>query len=64
MLTQHLIELGHRRIGFTSRPEMHESNADRFAGYHTALENAGIPFDETLVVETSTKEPQHGAKAF
>ena len=60
-LTQHLIELGHSRIGFTLYPEVHESNADRVAGYRHALADAGIPFDENLIVETSGQDPHNGA---
>ncbi|MBV7338478.1 LacI family transcriptional regulator [Chloroflexi bacterium TSY] len=63
MLTQHLIELGHTRIGFTSRPEMHETNMDRYAGYCMALADAGIPLDESLVVETDGNDPQDGKRA-
>jgi DNA-binding LacI/PurR family transcriptional regulator len=46
--TQHLIELGHRRIGFISdlldSPFNFTSSRDRFLGYRQALEAAGIPF--------------------
>ena len=49
--TRYLIELGHRRIahitGLMSIPDA----VDRRAGYCTALEDAGIPVDETLIVE-------------
>jgi len=47
--TMHLIELGHRRIGFlTGRPELRSSGM-REAGYKRALAQAGIPFDPSLV---------------
>jgi LacI family transcriptional regulator len=46
--TQHLIDLGHRRIGFISdfleTPFNFTSNRDRYTGYREALEAAGIPF--------------------
>jgi LacI family transcriptional regulator len=46
---QHLIELGHRRIGFVAgRPDL-ESAQLREAGYRRALETAGIAFDPDLV---------------
>lgn len=51
-LTQHLIEQGHQRIGFTTRPELGTTNLDRFGGYQQALYEAGIAFDPELVVET------------
>jgi LacI family transcriptional regulator len=47
--TRHLIELGHRRIGFLAgRPDL-ESARKREAGYRTALTEAGIAFDPALV---------------
>jgi LacI family transcriptional regulator len=47
--TEHLIALGHRRIGFLAgRPDL-ESARRREAGYRAALEAAGIPFDPELV---------------
>ena len=47
--TRHLIELGHRRIGFLAgRPDL-ESARRREAGYRTALVQAGIEFDSQLV---------------
>ncbi len=45
---QHLIDLGHRRIGYVSdtldNPFNFKSSSDRFQGYLKALEGAGIPF--------------------
>ena len=47
--TEHLIELGHRRIGFLAgRPDL-ESAQLRERGYRDALEAAGIAFDPDLV---------------
>jgi DNA-binding LacI/PurR family transcriptional regulator len=47
--TEHLIELGHRRIGtITGRPSLLCSQA-RVDGYRAALEHAGIPVDPALV---------------
>lgn len=51
-LMRHLLDLGHRRIGFMARPSLKLTHVDRFAAYKDALENAGISFDPTLVVET------------
>jgi len=48
LATQHLIDLGHRRIGFISdyleEPFNFTSSRDRFAGYREALQAARIPF--------------------
>jgi DNA-binding LacI/PurR family transcriptional regulator len=46
--TEHLLELGHRRIGFISdyleEPFGFASSRDRFEGYYMALEAADVPF--------------------
>jgi LacI family transcriptional regulator len=47
--TQHLIELGHRRIAHVRGREDLVSARLREQGYREALEAAGIPFDPTLV---------------
>jgi DNA-binding LacI/PurR family transcriptional regulator len=61
MLTQHLIDLGHRRIGFVTYPELYETNSDRLAGYRAGLADAGIPFDPTLMIESRSQDPGYGA---
>jgi LacI family transcriptional regulator len=48
-LMAHLIERGHRRIGFVSAPPELAIQAERLAGYRAGLEAAGIPFDNSLV---------------
>ena len=50
LLTEHLINLSHRRIGFVRRPEVYETDADRHEGYCRGLRGAGIAYDESLVV--------------
>ena len=49
--TEHLLELGHRRIGFLAGRADLESARRREAGYRFALELAGISFDPDLVQE-------------
>jgi LacI family transcriptional regulator len=50
LATQHLIGLGHRRIGFLGgRPDL-ESARLREAGYRKALAGAGIEVEESLVL--------------
>ncbi|OAN41355.1 LacI family DNA-binding transcriptional regulator [Microbacterium sp. H83] len=47
--TRHLIELGHRRIGFLAgRPDLRSAGL-RDAGYRRALADAGIPLDPALI---------------
>jgi LacI family transcriptional regulator len=45
----HLIEHGHRRIGFLSGTPASSTSLERLEGYHIALELAGIAFEESLV---------------
>jgi LacI family transcriptional regulator len=46
---KYLLELGHRRIGFIGgRPEL-ESARRRLQAYRDALEQVGLPVDETLI---------------
>ncbi|MEV0090876.1 LacI family DNA-binding transcriptional regulator [Streptomyces sp. NPDC050738] len=47
--TRHLTELGHRRIAVISGPERRLTSRARVGGYRSALEEAGIAYDEELV---------------
>lgn len=50
LATDHLIKLGHRRIGFISNARLtYTASADRLAGYRAALQAADLPFDQSLV---------------
>lgn len=49
--TQHLIDLGHRRIGLIKRQPTSALSTQRFAGYRQALTAAQLPFDPQLVIE-------------
>ncbi len=46
---EHLISLGHRKIGFIGGPEFLTSSADRMSGYLTVLKKYRIPVDESLI---------------
>jgi len=48
-VTNHLISLGHKRIGFIRGYEDQGATHERFNGYCDALKDAGIPLNETLV---------------
>jgi LacI family transcriptional regulator len=55
-----LIELGHRRIAFLAGPSTLFVARARLAGYRRGLADAGIDFDDRLVVHTSF-DPAGGA---
>lgn len=48
-LVAHLIEHGHRRIGLITGAPGVSTTEERLAGYRAALEEAGLPFDASLV---------------
>jgi LacI family transcriptional regulator len=50
LATEHLIQLGHRRIAFIAGDSDHPDATERLRGYRAALEAAGIAFDQALVV--------------
>jgi len=47
--TEHLIELGHRRIAWVGGPAGSDAARDRLYGYHAALSAAGLEADPDLV---------------
>jgi LacI family transcriptional regulator len=49
--TMHLVEAGHRRIGFINGETWIEAASERLKGYRQALSTSDIPFDATLVRE-------------
>ena len=58
-LVEHLIGLGHRRIGMIVEKDEVSTARERRQGYESALEAAGLPLDPALVVET-TPDPDGG----
>lgn len=53
--TMHLIEQGHRHIGFIKGPGVSSASSQRFAGYRQVLQNYGLPFEEECVFESDLK---------
>jgi LacI family transcriptional regulator len=50
MAAEHLLSLGHRRLGMiTNAPLAYTASQQRLEGYRRALEAAGLPFEEELV---------------
>ena len=60
--TRYLIEIGHRRIAFTTRPELTTANEAHLQGHRDAMRDARIAFDESFLIETHL-EPRSGTKA-
>lgn len=50
LATQHLIELGHRRIAYIAGPADHSDDLERMAGYRDVLRTARLSYDGSLVV--------------
>ncbi len=50
LATQHLLQLGHRRIAFIAGDSDHPDATERLRGYQAALEQAGIAYEPNLVV--------------
>jgi LacI family transcriptional regulator len=59
MATEHLISLGHKRIGFIGKPTM-TSSTDRFDGYKEALKKHRIAYDDDLVRVSETSSIEGG----
>jgi DNA-binding LacI/PurR family transcriptional regulator len=49
LATDHLIQLGHRRIGYINGPENWHTCRARLNGYQNTLANHQLPFDASLV---------------
>jgi LacI family transcriptional regulator len=49
--TEHLLGLGHRRIGFIAGPPRLLCSRARLDGHRAALEAAGVPYDQALVAQ-------------
>ncbi|MBR8642825.1 LacI family DNA-binding transcriptional regulator [Streptomyces tuirus] len=60
----HLIAHGHRRIGFIGDvPTRLYTRRERLAGYRTALEEAGLPYDRPLVTNAHDQQGASTATA-
>jgi DNA-binding LacI/PurR family transcriptional regulator len=49
-VSEHLIELGHRRIAYVGDRSGYQTDTERLKGYKQALADAGIEFDSELAV--------------
>ena len=51
--TKHLLEMGHRRIGYYTYPGRVDAAVQRLEGYKMALAEYGISYDPTLIYQLS-----------
>lgn len=58
--TEHLLELGHEKIGVITLGEDSLSSHERLEGYKTALSRRGIPFRPEYVRHSSLQSPKAG----
>lgn len=63
MATSHLLELGHRRIGFVCGKPHLMLNRERLAGYREALAEYGVGFDAGLVRQEEHFTTEMGYRA-
>jgi LacI family transcriptional regulator len=49
IITRHLLDLGHRRIGFVEGPAGHSASGRRLQGFRDAMAERGATVDETLL---------------
>jgi DNA-binding LacI/PurR family transcriptional regulator/signal transduction histidine kinase len=59
MVTQHLVDHGHKKIAFLYSPLLADM-VERFEGYKNALEKNGIPFNRSLVITVDPPMTQYG----
>ena len=63
LATEHLLQLGHRRIAYVAAPDDRSDSMERLSGYRDALAGAGIDHDPALVVR-GTGRAGGGERAF
>lgn len=61
-LTEHLLQLGHRRIAYIGDRDGYQSDAERAGGYRAALEKAGIKLARRYMAQGDGR-PEEGAAA-
>ncbi len=54
LATQHLLELGHKKIAFIGRNTLTSTGQDRFAGFQKAMKSAGLSVNDNWVMECPT----------
>ncbi len=62
LATQHLIDIGCKKIAHIRGPENPQNAIDRFLGYKKTLEKNGIPFDSKLVYTCQNVTYEEGVR--
>jgi DNA-binding LacI/PurR family transcriptional regulator len=57
LVVDHLVALGHRRIGFIAEPTLFAKSYNRLQGYLEGMKKHGLAYDPALVVEASFRQP-------
>ena len=57
LAVEHLIQLGHRRIGMINNSSVMASSEERHDGYRDTLKKHGMPYEEKLVIVGDTSIP-------
>jgi LacI family transcriptional regulator len=60
VMTEYLIQLGHRRIGALGGPEKYSSLRDRMRGYRITMLENGLPLDPNLEPSPISGNPRKG----
>lgn len=63
IMTTHLIQLGHTRIGYVANSQTGRISRQRLAGYRAALEEAKLPFEAAYVVDAKMNTLKGGVEA-
>jgi DNA-binding LacI/PurR family transcriptional regulator len=63
LAAKHLAALGHKRIAYCHEPIDYPWDTDKLAGYKKALEEAGIAFDEKLMIKFDKMDSETAYKA-
>ncbi|HEB84062.1 MAG TPA: LacI family transcriptional regulator [Bacteroidetes bacterium] len=65
LAVKHLVELGHRDIGFIAAESDHPSVKERIAGYHQGMHLAGlVPDPDCMRIEETEMSVETGERAF
>ena len=60
LATQHLIDLGHQRIGFLAGPTKYKTLLNRLEGYFSAMTTANVPIEPDLIIPAVSGTPRKG----